>query len=87
MDLIEDQDEEIKTCGRIYWRTVLWGSILWFPFFKVVETEGPINLILLMLVVNIAFSLLLAIMGYSDYKAMKIQQSELSQREVIVDGY
>ena len=84
--MTRDKDVEATTVGRIYWRTVLWGSFLWFPFFKIVELKFPIVVILNMLVFNIAVSLILVIMGHSDYRIMKIQQGESNQIGVIADG-
>ena len=86
MDMIKDKDVEATTVGRIYWRTVLWGSFLWYPFFKIMELKIPIVVILIVLSVNIAVSLILVIMGHSDYRIMKIQQGESNQIGVIVDG-
>lgn len=59
---------------------------MWFPFFKVVELGGPVKVIISMLAMNIAFSLILVIIGYSDYRVMKIQQREVNQTGVIMDG-
>jgi len=84
--MTRDKDVEATTVGRIYWRTVLWGSLLWFSFFKIVEIKAPIVVILIVLSVNIAVSLILVIMGYSDYKIMKIMQGESNQTGVVVDG-
>jgi len=86
MDMTRDRDVEAITMGRIYWRTVLWGSFLWYPFFKIMEIKAPIVVILIVLSVNIVASLILVIMGHSDYRIMKIQQGESNQTGVIVDG-
>ena len=87
VDMTKDKDVEATTVGWIYWRTVLWGSFLWYPFFKIVEIKAPIVVILIVLSVNIVASLILVIMGYSDYKIMKkIMQGESNQIGVIADG-